>query len=323
MSTRLKQTFNLAIIFFSLSHLFTLSKLAIASSCCTGGGGQTICVLPYEQHFQLGFTSSYRENLGQFDSYGYYKPKPTGTSSSLITTNLGAAYRLSEAWQAGLTFPFIYRKELFSQKGDSSISIGDPVVESRYTLWEDLRFLTFRPQLTFYEGVRLPLGTSIYNSKNPYGLDAVGEGTPTTHLGFFASKLYRPLKFSVDGSYFYPFSKKVTKIKSVSLLTPYEFKLGNKIQLLENVSYLFNQSWSTSVGFKHVWQFKTKMDRQSIEGSATRLFSSLVTLNYFYDTSFGPIGLGLTYETVFPFYRYLANQANYRAVSITSVIGAF
>jgi len=310
---------KLTLRFFAVLLIF-LSREVKASSSCAGTSGQSICILPSEQHYQFGATTSYRATSGVFDPYGYYIPNSDGTSLTSITTVLGGAYRLGEDWQLGLSIPIVRNERQLSGKDHTATSIGDPVLEGRYTLWEDLAFLRYRPQLSFYGGMRFPLGTSVYTSTDPSGVDVVGEGTPVLHAGIGSSKIYYPIKLTVDGTYFYPVAKSVTQMRGVSVATPYTLKSGNRFQLLESLGYLVNEKWTISAGLKQLWIFESSVDGNAVSGSAGRLFTTIASVNYFVNPA---VGLGLSYETPAPFYQYLANQPNAQTVALAATYGGF
>ncbi len=298
--------------------LLISAQESFASSCCAGGGGQSICVLPAEQSYQLGLTTNYRYIRGEFDPYGNYTSYPSSTSSQQIITTAGGAYRLNDEWQLGLSVPFTRAQQNTATSSHHATAMGDPAVEGRYLLWEDLAFLRYRPQLSLYAGARFPFGTSVYNTTDPYALDAVGDGTTTFHMGANASKLYRPMKYTLDSTFFYPMSKQVNEMRGQPVSSPYDLKLGNRIQLAESAAYLVNEHWSITGGLRQLWVFQSKMNGNSVNGSAQRLFTSLASLSYSYDNSWA---LGLTYETAFPFYRYQANQAYAQSVAMAVTYG--
>ena len=312
----LKQSFSLAL----LALLFTASAAepAIAASCCAGGGGQSICVLPAEQHYQVGLSNTYRSIKGEFDPYGNYTSYPSGTSSQQIISVLGGAYRVNDDWQLGVSIPFTRTEQSTPSSSHQATAMGDPAIEGRYLLLEDLAFLKYRPQLNLYAGARFPLGTSVYNTTDPYALDAVGDGTTTFHIGANASKLYRPFKVTLDGTFFYPLSHNVDQMHGQAVASPYQLKLGNRFQMAESAAYLFNERWSSSVGFRQLWILQSTIDGKPSDGSAQRLFTSLASVNYSLDNSWA---LGFTYETAFPFYKYQANQAYAQSVAMAITYG--
>ncbi len=304
----------LGIVLINTSHVH-------GAACHGGGGGQSIVVLSPEQHYQFGVATSYGIFSGQFDPYGNYTSNPQGDSATTLTNMIGMAYRMTENSQISLNIPVIYKQQTFSsQKKYTHTGIGDILSEIKYTLWDDLAFLSYHPHLSFYGGFRLPSGTSIYNSSNLYGTDIVGEGTTIAHAGVSSSKTYHPFKLSFDGSFLYPFSKKVTKIRKISLSTPYTLKSGNRIQLSEGVSYFLNKHWSGSLGLNQLWTFKSKMNAETVMASRARLFTTLIGINYAYDVSWGG---GLSYATAFPFYRYLANQLHSQTISLAMTYTGF
>lgn len=329
MNILLRRTFNRSrhqsfrVVFIQMALLLSaviFSTESFASSCCAGSGGQTICVLPSEQNFQMGVTTSYRIVEGEFDAYGNYAKNNDSTFSRQVTTIVGGAYRLGEDWQMGLSVPVISNQLTLRNNSKSATAMGDPTLEARYTLWEDLAFLMFRPSLHFYGGVRVPLGKSIYESRDPLALDAVGDGTPSIHVGFSASKFFRPIKLSVDGAYFFPFAKTVDRMRSAPVLSPYRFRAGDRFQWVQSASYLFNEHWSGALGVRQLWVLQSSKGGSPVESSAQRLFSSLVNLNYFPRAEWS---LAFNYETAFPFYDYLANQSNAQSVSFAMTYGGF
>src|SRR3989338_512258 len=315
MNTRLKSLFRWPLFFISI--LFPL--VGHTSGCHGGGGSQTLVLLP-TQYYQFGISTSYQFMKGSFDSYGFYNPTPSHSSLSSMTMALGAGMRFLEFWQGAFSLPMIHRNQTTPQKNYSATALGDPVLEIRHTFLEDVGFLPYQPELNFYGGVKLPLGTSVYTSSDPSEIDVVGDGMTTVHTGFNTAKLYRPFKFSLDGSFFYPFQKKVTQIRNVSLETPYVLKSVNLMQLIENISFLLNNHWNSALGIKELWILKSKKDKTIVEGSAGRLFSTTASLSYAYDVSWN---VGMSYETAFPFYRYAVNQPHSHSFSVALNYGIF
>lgn len=308
-----------AIVFAATVFLgLTLTRATLAASCCAGGGGQTLCVLPAEQGYQVGLSNTVRSVRGDFDPYGDYSSFPAGTSTSQIVTVFGGAYRVNDDWQLGLSVPFTTSLQTMAEVTHRASASGDPALEGRYLLWEDLAFLTFRPQLAFYGGLRVPFGTSIYTTRDPMALDAVGDGVMTLHAGVNAAKLFRPVKWSMDAAVFYPRLHTVDKMRGEAVALPYTFKLGNRLQLAESANYLINQEWSATMGFKQVWTAHSLVGGVESEGSAQRLFTTATSVNYFYDNAWS---VGLSYETEFPFYRYEVNQPYAHSVALAITYG--
>ncbi|HAZ14659.1 MAG: hypothetical protein A2X86_06225 [Bdellovibrionales bacterium GWA2_49_15] len=290
-----------------------------AASCHSGGGGQVMNVLVSDQRYQLGGSTQYRSVEGQFDPYGHYSANSPGTSKQSYVTTVGGAFRINDEWQVGASLPMIHNDYAFSTQHHTATNMGDPALEARYLFWEDLNFLTFHPEVSFYGGARLPLGNSIHHSHDTYDADVTGDGTTTLHGGISVSKLYRPVRLSFDSAFFYPMTKHVTHMHDKPVSSPYAMKAGNRIQTTEGMTYLFN-GWSSSLGLKQMWQFETSVDGQDSQGSAARLFSSQAGLNYFY-AEFWTVGI--SYETSFPFYKYEVNQPYAQTVALSITYSAF
>lgn len=322
MTTALKSAFRIASwIGLGLVVSTGWSTFSGASSCCSGGGGQTICVLPAEHNYQLGVSASYRTIDGHYDPYGYYSENSAGTFSTVKTVIFGGAYRLNDNWQLGGSVPLVNNVHaLLNGATLSATEVADPVVEARYSVWEDLRFLPYRPQLSLMGGLRVPVGASIYNSTDPYGTNVVGDGTYTVHIGVNASKTIQSTKLAIDGTFFYPISKRVSEMKGVQISNPYFIRLGNRFQTTESVIYLFNEKFSAGASLKQFWQLETSINGEVTQGSAARLFTSGLSFGYFMNRS---LSFAASVETVAPFYQYIANQPGFTFVAINASYGGF
>ena len=299
--------------------LFSFPLTGSAQSCHGGGGGQVLAVLASGQHVQLATTTSYRLSNGRFDPYGRYIEYSSSAAYRSFVTLWGAAYRLSENWQLGVSLPIIYNDYSIATVERSATSLSDPIGEIRYDIWDDLAFLKYRPSLSLYSGLRLPLGKSLYDSSDPLDADVTSDGMITSHIGATLSKLYHPLKLSWDGSFFYPFSKTIAK-NSGKPIASYVLKNGNKIQMSESVSYLLNEHITGTLSLKQMWQLQSKIDGQTVLGSAGRLFSTLIGLGYTLNTSWG---FSLSHENSFPFYRYLVNQPQTETFLVAGTYNGF
>ena len=306
------------LLLFSLLLTTSHVREVLAASCHGGGGGQSIVVIPSGQHYQVGMVNSYTFTKGQVDPYGFYLPSSEDTSLSTMASTLGLGYRLSESFQVGINLPLIYTQQTLSQTKNSHTSMGDPLVELRYGLLDDLAFLKLHPQLSLYGGLQLPLGTSIYNSTDPYEGDIVSDGLTTTYVGFNTSKNYRPIQLVFDGSFFYPFEKKVTKRKSNSIPNPYTLKSGNRIQLSESLNVFLGNKLVASFSLNQLWGLSSSINGEALPASRSRLFSTSLGLGYTFNTSWG---IGLSYQTPFPFEKYLAKQSKTQTISLAITYG--
>ncbi len=302
-----------------LTWFFYPSFPLYAQSCHGGGGGQVLAVLSSGQQYQLATATFYRLSSGRFDPYGRYISEASSTSYRSWVTLLGGAYRLSEDWQLGVSLPMIYNDYSISTLQRQATSLGDPIGEIRYTLWEDLGFLKYRPSLSLYGGLRLPVGKSLYDSSDPLDTDVTSDGMITSHIGATLSKLYHPLKFSWDGSFFYPFSKTITQNRGKPIAS-YDLKNGNQFQMSESISTLFNEHFTGTLSLKQLWQTQSSTDGENLLGSAARLFSTLVSTSCTFNTSWG---VSLSYENAFPFYRYLVNQPKTETFLIAGIYNGF
>ena len=76
-----------------------------------------------------------------------------------------------------------------------------------------------------------------------------------------------------------------------------------------------NKFW---MGFRQQWEFESSVDGNSVAGSAGRLFTSILSVNYFHDSY---LSMSLNYETPFPFLQYLVNQPRTETLSLALLYG--
>lgn len=303
-----------------LMTLIVLSGGSVWAASCHGGGGGETTVLSAGQKVQFGMATSYRVIQGSFDPYGRYQSLDSDSSSRFLTTTWNGGIRLNEAWQLGWAIPLIHIQRELRGNPYSATSLGDSVLETRYTVLEDFGRLSYFPELNVLTGIRLPLGTSVYDTSDVRGMDVVGDGVSTIHGGVNISKLVRPLRLSLGGTFYYPWEKRVTKMRGIAVAEPYALKSGNRILLEESLSYLITNHWNSSVGIKELWSLKSNRNGETINGSASRIFSTLMSLGYAVDVSWN---VALGYETLFPFYKYAVNQPNAHTASVAVQYGVF
>ena len=107
-------------------------------------------------------------------------------------------------------------------------------------------------------------------------------------------------------------------MKSNSLSNPYTLKSGNQIQLSEGINVFLGSKLVASLSLSQLWGLASSVDGKKVSASRSRLFSTSLGLGYTFNASWG---IGLSYQTPFPFERYLAKQSKTQTISLAITYG--
>lgn len=307
-----------ALVFLTAIAMVVFSGHARASSCCAASGGQTICVLPDEQNYQVGVATSVEEMLGHTDGVGRFHRQDDTVVVRRYAWIIGAAYRVTEDVQLSVSLPTLFNKQRFSKDEHTATGLGDTTFEGRYSLWQDLAFLRYRPSVSFYSGARLPTGTSVYDAQDRFSTDVTGDGFVSPYLGVSVAKLYQPWRFSVDASVIVPLGLHVTSMHQKPLITPYDYREGLRFQFAQGASYLINSKWSASLTTLFTLRFLTKVDAQAVLHSGGRRLSLDGAIHYFHSAAL-QVNVGLS--SSLPMTNLDRNQAQLAALRLSVAYG--
>lgn len=182
-------------------HFFT--SAAHAAACC-GGGASFPNLIVSDDRRQLGISASYAKVIGDAPSSGAPTFRsPSDREWSQIYSVEGSSL-ISDRWQLGASVPLERRSRTTLTAHASQWGLGDiygtlgweALPEYTYSKWKPRGFLFF--QITF------ATGKSIYNSTEPFAMDAMGKGLFTPALGAIFVKSWNvidtALRFAISRS---------------------------------------------------------------------------------------------------------------------------
>jgi hypothetical protein len=182
--------------------ILTIQK-AWSAACC-GGGANFPSLILNDDAAHLGFSASATKTVGDAPQNGKAVFRSSNDKEWVHTFNLDAAVLISDRWQIGGNIPYVHRSRSTSSDsasewgwGDISTSLGfEYLPEYSYSIWKPRGFLFLQSTL--------PTGGNVYESDQPFGVDARGKGFYTFSLGTILLKSWRAwdssFRFAVNKS---------------------------------------------------------------------------------------------------------------------------
>lgn len=174
-----------------ISGLLLYSQQSLSAACCGGGSGGSTFLSSAQNSLFLADYSYNQIVIGSVNNDGLWRKSPEPQKVS--TLSLGAAYLLSDLWQATFNIPIVTRElghEKFQNVGDTNFSIA-------YEFLPDWDYHPLRPRGLIYGGITAPTGKSPQVSNNG-GLDSSGRGFWDLQMGVLLTKLIRSWDFSTN-----------------------------------------------------------------------------------------------------------------------------
>lgn len=192
-------------LFFSFSLLFQGGRL-YAAACCSAGGSATPIMTEQTSlvaRMSLSHSSVVAERYESDKTLFWDDDRKQRTKT--VTPSL--SYRVSEHWQASLSFDYIAKKYHFSGGGSENHSRpGDSRVMFAYEALYPSPPFVLTPQVFFSVEQTFPTGRGLEQSQSPGLTDVSGQGQGGTSLGaHFFKKMYQTRwSFESRYTYFYP-----------------------------------------------------------------------------------------------------------------------
>jgi hypothetical protein len=267
---------------------------------------------------------AYREVQGRFDPYGAYLSSDGNTAAWVSI--FGLDYRYSPEWEYFFSFTASEYQQQGSTYSATTDSFGVPQLEVRYHIPTQTPVHT-----TLHLGVSLPFKTTSTQSNGTPDSSSGDSGNDggfsplsafAIKAGVNASTLVTSLhlRIAVEASTTYQFAQDTTLPDAPPGTPSMSIQNGETYQLDEIFSYIFNPQWSATVGFTQSWAGDTLADGQTVDDTASRLFSTK------FGVSYGGIKnyrFSLSYGSAYPFYQYAANQPYAPTTSLAVVYNGF
>jgi hypothetical protein len=176
--------------------LLLLPHWSFAAACCGGGANFPNLILS-DDSAQLGLSANGSRVIGDAPSTG----KPVFRSSAddewVQNYTLDAAKLVSDRWQVGASIPYIRRSRSTSSQSASQWGWGDVSGMLGFEFLPEYSYSRWKPRGFLFLQTTFPTGGNIYESTNPYAVDARGKGFYTFSLGTFLIKSWNALDTSL------------------------------------------------------------------------------------------------------------------------------
>lgn len=169
--------------YFIVSVIILASFQAHAASCCGGGFAFPALILG-DDKAQVTASLSYGEVTDDVLANGKWIHRNDDNQSQ--TYKIEGAMLLSDAWQAGMTIPVVYRKV----SNENSTGLGDISVGAGYEFLPELSYSAWKPKGIAYLQVTVPTSPSVYDSDNIFATDSRGRGFFTVGSGAVFTKVF-------------------------------------------------------------------------------------------------------------------------------------
>lgn len=155
---------------------------ARAASCC-GSSSQWPALIAGDDRLQATVGLSAGFLAADADAGGNVAPRGTGDSEVTQIVRVDVATLLSDRLQAGLTLPVQRRARDAGGAGAEATGLGDVSVTLAYEALPEWRYSPWRPKgFVFLQG-RAPTGTSRFEAREAFSIDARGRGFWGVGLG--------------------------------------------------------------------------------------------------------------------------------------------
>ena len=298
---------------FGLTLIVLIPRLLWAGACCLGGGPKSFVLLRPLQSYELGVSTSFKDNFGRYNSYGDLVATEKNQSYNVL---LGGTARLTIDTDAFVIVPWVWQFKESLNATQSRQTLGDILVGVRYHLLDNLFEDEWYPKIQISLGVKVPSGKM-------EALDELGQITPGTgngiwepSLGVTAQKDYGFVIVSVSPAYVWRLGRSFKSAEGV------EAKLneGDRIELTESLTFPITREWSVAVGSEQSWTLSKKINGSVMSDTQGRGITGFISTGY-YLTRFWSLGLG--FDSALPLSRWGVNQPATRTISLTSNYSIF
>ena len=255
-------------------------------------------------HYELEMSTSLKATQGGFNQYGEYVGYPDGSNAYTLTTTFGFAYRFNQQWETVLTLPIKRSSQDFPTGSTRSTSVGGAggTVKFHISGWA-------HPDIHagFGSPWKYNKTATAGDPKASLSPDS-GDSTPpgaSIPVGVGFSHSFSKFRLAFDSTYTFILPNDQNLSDAPPGYPQVAVKAANRIKISQGVAYQLSKEWKLNAGTSQQWSGNTQADGTEIAGTASRVYMTKL------GASFSPTGqwrYSLTYETLFPFYAYAANQ---------------
>lgn len=229
-------------VLFSGAAYFSVPQ-ALAGSCC-GGGQAAALILPKFAQSMVDVSVDWEKYDGFWTQDGRYLRDQPGTNLNQYRLNLGYAIRLAPRWQASVSIPYVWNKNVYSGLSSRSEGVGDAALSLWYEAfdsimcrwgWTSIELTDLKPAATFGVSLTVPTGVSPYDDAKS-SFDITGRGFYRIDGNVLLDKTIYPVSASLFLSYGTYVERPVNR-EYGEYVQPYRKKLGDRAAGTLAISY--------------------------------------------------------------------------------------
>jgi hypothetical protein len=280
-------------------------ETAKAASCCLGGSPKTFIQLRRLQTYEVGLSTSVRDNYARYDLHGEYQSSDGNQTYSVAW---GAGARLSENVQVFGVLPLIHQVNRYGSKSASQTLPGDLVMGATWTAVEHLFFDDWYPTIAFTAGLKVPTGKREF-LKVGRRVPGTGNGLWEPFVGASLRKDFEWVTVSLSVNYTRPFGLLEGGIRD-----------GNRWEAVEAVSLPITRRFSIGGGAAQTWIGEKAQNGATLVDSYERSAGAFLTSTFFLTSL---VDLTGTFDFSIPSDRLSVNYPAYRALTLTVKYGFY
>ncbi len=285
--------------------LLLVAEAARGASCCVGGSPKTFINLRRLQTYELGISTSIRDEYARYDLYGDRTDKDSAQTYSL---SLGGGARLSETVQVYGVFPVVYQVNRYGNRTGTDAFTGDMTIGTSWTVLEHLFFDDWYPTIALTTGLKLPTGRQDYFEAGKH-IPGTGNGLWEPFVGASIRKDFEWVTLSFSANYTRPIGTQNNGIQE-----------GNRWELSESLIIPLNRRFSLGGGAAQMWTADKSQNGGLLANSDERALSGFLTTTYFVTPLVDVTG---TVDFTLPSERLNVNHAAFRGFTFTMKYGFY
>ena len=167
-----------------------IANQTAAAPCCSANSAAP-ALISGDDRAQFALLASHAQIIGDAPPAGTPVFRASNDTETSQYLRAEGAFLLSDRWQVGAGFPLV-RRHLNRPGVDSTrISLGDLRMSAAYEVLPEWEYSFYKPKAYFFSQWILPTGKSIYESADPRGVEATGQGFWTFATGILLLKKWR------------------------------------------------------------------------------------------------------------------------------------
>lgn len=183
---------------FIATFFLILTGNSFGAACCGGGAGLPNLITG-DFRSQFSFVGSNSAVTHTINNEGKFLERESGNEEVKESFTLKVAHLIEDFWQVGIEVPFVQNTHRVSSLEESSSGIGDLKIQLAYEFLPEYSFSLWKPRGFIFLQQNIINSSSVYESDQQLGTDAISTGLDTTNLGLSFVKIISTYDFTFTG----------------------------------------------------------------------------------------------------------------------------